>query len=73
VCTALPLFTLLRSSPPESYATRRISIAEFVRRAVCEAVPANGQAPWMKFAGLMETGDPTLSRSIDELVYGQKD
>ena len=50
-----------------------ISVAEFVRRAVREALPANGQAPWMKFAGLVETGDARSSRSIDELVYGQKD
>ena len=50
-----------------------ISVAEFVRRAVRDALPARGQAPWMKFAGLVETGDPRSSQSIDELVYGQKD
>lgn len=50
-----------------------ISVAEFVRRAVREALPVNGHAPWMKFAGLVETGDARSSRSIDELVYGQKD
>lgn len=50
-----------------------ISVAEFVRRAVREALPANRQAPWMKYAGLVETGDPRSSRSIDELVYGQND
>jgi len=50
-----------------------VSVAEFVRRAVREALPSIGQAPWMKFAGLVETGDPRSSQSIDELVYGQKD
>lgn len=50
-----------------------ISVAEFVRRAVRESLPANGQKPWMKFAGLVETGDPHSSRSIDEFLYGRKD
>ena len=26
--------------------------------------------PWMKYAGLVETGDPNSSLSIDEVVYG---
>jgi hypothetical protein len=50
-----------------------VSLAEFVRRAVRQALPASGQGPWMRFAGLVETGDPNSSRTIDELVYGQKD
>ena len=50
-----------------------ISVAEFVRRAVREALPYSGQSPWMKFAGLVETGDPHSSQSVDELVYGHKD
>ncbi|MBI3681873.1 MAG: CopG family transcriptional regulator [Acidobacteria bacterium] len=32
-----------------------------------------GHAPWMKFAGLVETGDSRSSQSVDDLVYGQKD
>lgn len=50
-----------------------ISVAEFVRRAVREALPPHGTGPWMKFAGFVETGDPHSSQSIDEIVYGQKD
>ena len=50
-----------------------ISVAEFVRRAVREALPANPRAPWMKFAGFVETGDPHSSASVDDFVYGQKD
>ena len=50
-----------------------ISVAEFVRRAVREALPSRGDPPWMKFAGLVETGNPRSSQSIDEIVYGQKD
>ena len=50
-----------------------ISVAEFVRRAVREALPFRGEGRWMKFAGLVETGNPRSSQSIDEIVYGQKD
>jgi hypothetical protein len=50
-----------------------VSVAEFVRRAIRDALPAENQAPWMKFAGLVETGDSSSSQSVDELVYGQKD
>ena len=48
-----------------------ISLAEFVRRALREALPPRGAGPWMKFVGLVETGNS--SQSIDEIVYGQKD
>ena len=53
--------------------TLGISIAEFVRRALREALPPRGEGAWMKFAGFVETGDPRSSQTIDELVYGQKD
>ena len=50
-----------------------ISVAEFVRRALREALPPVGTGPWMKFAGFVETGNPRSSQSVDEIVYGQKD
>ena len=50
-----------------------ISVAEFVRRAVREALPPLGQGPWMRYAGFVETGNPSSSQSVDEIVYGQKD
>ena len=50
-----------------------ISVAEFVRRALREALPVRGGNPWMRFAGFVETGNPLSSQSIDEIVYGQKD
>ncbi len=50
-----------------------ISVAEFVRRAVRDALPADTATPWMKFAGFVETGDRRSSQSIDEIIYGQKD
>ena len=50
-----------------------ISVAEFIRRAVREHLPVQGEAPWMKYAGFVETGDRRSSQSIDEIVYGTKD
>jgi len=50
-----------------------ISVAEFVRRAVREKLPAQGAAPWMRYSGFIATGDPQSSQSIDEIVYGSKD
>ncbi len=50
-----------------------ISVAEFVRRAVRRTLPASGKAPWMRYAGLVESGNPRSSQSIDEIVYGSKD
>lgn len=49
-----------------------ISIAELVRRAVRQALPS-GDAPWMRYAGFVESGDVKSSESIDDIVYGTKD
>lgn len=68
------------SLDPEEYSAAKleartlgISVAEFVRRAVREALPQQGSGPWMKFAGFVESGDVRSSQTIDEIVYGQKD
>jgi hypothetical protein len=50
-----------------------ISVAELVRRAIRHALPQRGQAPWMRYAGLVESGNPRSSQTIDEVVYGSKD
>jgi hypothetical protein len=50
-----------------------VSVAEFVRWAVRQALPSQGASPWMKFAGFVETGNPRSSQSVDEIVYGRKD
>ncbi len=50
-----------------------ISVAEFVRRAVRDRLPISDEPPWMRYAGLVESGDPRSSASIDEIVYGSKD
>jgi hypothetical protein len=75
------------SLDPKEYALARreakslgISVAEFVRRAIRDQLPANGgSAPgapsgaWMRYAGFVETGNPRSSASVDEIVYGSKD
>jgi hypothetical protein len=50
-----------------------ISVAEFVRRAILETLPVNGNGPWMRYAGLVESGDSGPSQSVDDIVYGAKD
>ena len=51
-----------------------ISVAEYVRRAIRNVLPPSrqNQAPWMRYAGLVESGNPQSSQSIDEIVYGHK-
>lgn len=50
-----------------------ISVAEFVRRAIRDHLPADESKPWMRFAGTVETGDWESSRSVDDMVYGAED
>ena len=50
-----------------------ISLAELLRRSLRALLPADHSKPWMRYAGLIETGDPTASQTIDDVVYGQKD
>jgi hypothetical protein len=50
-----------------------ISLAELLRRSLRGILPVDGSKPWMRFAGMIESGDPSASRRIDEIVYGQKD
>jgi hypothetical protein len=35
-------------------------------------IPVDESKPWMRYAGMVETGDPESSRHIDDIVYGQK-
>ena len=50
-----------------------ISVAEFVRRAIRRVLPPSRKEVWMRYAGLVESGNPRSSQSIDEIVYGFKD
>ncbi len=50
-----------------------ISIAEFVRRAIRDKLPPDRSRPWMRYIGMVESGDSRSSQSIDDVVYGTKD
>ena len=49
-----------------------ISIAELMRRSLRSVLPTDSDKPWMKYAGMVETGDTTSSSTVDEIVNGQK-
>jgi hypothetical protein len=50
-----------------------ISLAEFVRRSLAAALaPRRGEKrPWMRYAGILCSGDSGASRSVNEVVYGR--
>ncbi len=50
-----------------------ISLAELLRRSLRTMLPADESRPWMRYAGLVESGDPRSSQRIDEDVYGGKE
>lgn len=50
-----------------------ISLAEFLRRSLRSVLPVDKSRPWMRYAGMIETGDRDSSQKIDDVVYGQKD
>ena len=49
-----------------------ISLAELLRRSLRSVLPVDGMKPRMRYAGMIESGDPESSRRIDDIVYGQK-
>jgi len=50
-----------------------ISVAEFLRHSLLAVLPVNNAKPWMRYAGMVQSGDLASSRHIDELVYGRND
>jgi len=50
-----------------------ISLAELLRRSLRSVLPVDETKPWMRFAGMVETGDARSSQHIDDVIYGQKD
>ncbi len=49
-----------------------VSLAELLRRSLRTLLPADESKAWMRYAGMVETGDPESSRKIDDVVYGEK-
>ena len=67
------------SLEPNDYAAAKressrlgISLAELFRRSLKAVLPADEDQPWMQYAGMVESGDPDSSLSIDNVVYGHK-
>ncbi len=50
-----------------------ISLPDLLRRSLQELLPADESKPWMRYAGMVDSGDPHSSQDIDDVVYGQKD
>jgi hypothetical protein len=50
-----------------------ISLAELLRRSLRAMIPVDEAKPWMRYAGMVESGDPRSSQNIDDVVYGRKD
>jgi hypothetical protein len=50
-----------------------ISLAELLRRSLRTLLPVDGSHPWMRYAGMVESGDSRSSQKIDEIVYGHKE
>ena len=50
-----------------------ISLAEFLRRLVAAGIRhrRTAQRPWMRHAGVLASGDPEASQSVDAVVYGR--
>ncbi len=49
-----------------------ISLAELLRRSLRTMLPVDEEKPWIRYAGMIESGDPHSSQRIDDIVYGQK-
>jgi len=70
--------TQVSLSPEEYEAAKQeagrlgISLAELLRRSLRNLLPVDESTPWMRYAGMIESGDPQASQRIDEIVYGQK-
>jgi hypothetical protein len=49
-----------------------LSLAGLLRRALRVLLPIDQSKPWMRYAGMIETGDAESSVHIDDVVYGEK-
>ena len=49
-----------------------VSLAELLRRSLRGILPVDTSKPWMRHAGMIESGDAQSSQNIDDIVYGQK-
>ncbi len=70
--------TQISLTKPEYEAAKReaarlgVSLAELLRRSLRTVIPVDESKPWMRYAGMVESGDVPSSRHLDDVVYGQK-
>jgi hypothetical protein len=50
-----------------------IPLAELLRRSLRTLLPDDRKHPWMRFAGMIESGRADSSQTIDDVVYDSKD
>ena len=43
-----------------------------LRRSLRTVLPVDKSKSWMRYSGMVASGDPESSRSIDDVVYGHK-
>jgi len=48
-----------------------ISLAELLRRSLRTVIPVDESKPWMRYAGMVESGDALSSRRLDDVIYDQ--
>lgn len=70
--TQISLFEDEYAAAKREAARLGISLAELLRRSLRGILPADASKPWMRHAGMIESGDANSSRHIDDIVYGQK-
>jgi hypothetical protein len=63
-----------RDYPAAKNEARRlgITLAELLRRSIRTMLPAEDTRPWMRYAGMVDSGDARSSQRIDDAVYGKK-
>ena len=49
-----------------------IPLAELLRRSLRGVLPVDKSRPWMRYAGMVESGNRRSSQEIDDVVYGEK-
>jgi hypothetical protein len=47
-----------------------LTMSGFLRRSLRDLLPIVNPAPWMRFAGMIQSGDSESSQRVDEIVYG---
>jgi len=63
---------------PEYEAAKReaarlgVSLEELLRRSLRTVIPADDSRPWMRYAGMVETGNALSGQHLDEVIYGRK-